>query len=212
MRSLSCVLVREGPSDDWFLPIVLHRALQDMCRDRFPSCGEIQEIRSLPKAGNQHPDSVLAALAEEIGTFDVVLYHHDGAPRSKSDQVIKRMCEAWSSAGFREPLVSVVPVRETEAWLLADVEAIRKTLRVHKLPELGFDPDRVHSVLDPKKEFEAIVRQVAGRKATSEHGIRDYVTRIGATVQIDVLRKVPAFEQWWDEMIDALEGLGYRHG
>lgn len=212
MRSLSCVLVREGPSDDWFLPIVLQRALQDICRDRFPSCGEMQEIRSLSDAGNQHPESVLAAVAEEMGTFDVVLYHHDGAPQSKSGHVIERMRDAWRSAGFREPMVAVVPMRETEAWLLADVEAIRKTLRVRKLPELGFDPARVHSVLDPKREFEAIVRQVAGRKATTEHGIRDYVIRMGATVQIDVLRKVPAFEQWWDDMIDALERLGYQHG
>ncbi|MEV5706525.1 hypothetical protein [Actinoallomurus sp. NPDC052274] len=84
--------------------------------------------------------------------------------------------------------------------------------RVRKLPEPGFEPERVHSVLRPKEEFEAIVRQVAGRKATGEHGVRDYVIRVGATVQIDVLRRVPAFKDWWDEMIEALERLGYQHG
>jgi Domain of unknown function (DUF4276) len=212
MRSLSCVLVREGPSDDWFLPVVLQRALQDMCRERFPSCGEVQEIRSLPEAGDQHPDSVVRAIEAELGTFDVALYHHDGAPTGKSDVVIKRMRGAWQEAGFQEPLVPVVPVRETEAWLLADPEAIRSALRVRKLPEPGFAPERVHSVPRPKEEFEAIVRQVAGRKATGEHGVRDYVIRVGATVEIDVLRRVPAFRQWWDEMIEALERLGYQHG
>lgn len=212
MRSLSCVLVREGPSDDWFLPVVLQRALQDMCREHFPSCGEVQEIRSLPEAGNQHPDSVVSAVAAELGTFDVLLYHHDGSPPDKSDPVIRRMREAWQATGYREPLVPVVPVRETEAWLLADAEAVRSALRVRKLPDFGFEPERVHSVPRPKEEFEAIVRQVAGRRATSGHGIRDYIVRVGATARIDVLRRVPAFALWWDEMIEALERLGYQHG
>jgi hypothetical protein len=209
MRSLSCVLVREGPSDDWFLPIVLQRALQDLCRERFPACGEIQDIRPLPEAGNQHPGSVVAAVSAELGTFDVALYHHDGAPPGKSDAVIKRMREAWR---FREPLVTVVPVRETEAWLLADSEAIRSALRVRKFPDLGVEPERVHSVRSPKERFEAIVREIAGRRAASDHSIRDYVTRVGANVRIDMLRRVPAFELWWNEMSDALEGLGYQHG
>ncbi|GAB3129689.1 hypothetical protein GCM10027161_00660 [Microbispora hainanensis] len=53
MRSLSCVLIREGPSDDWFLPILLRRALEDLVIESFPACREVQEVRSLPKAGNQ---------------------------------------------------------------------------------------------------------------------------------------------------------------
>lgn len=212
MRSLSCVLIREGPSDDWFLPVVLQRALQEMCRQRFPACGEIQEIRSLPRAGNQHPDSVLNAIRAELGTFDVALYHHDGAPFAKSDPLIKRMCHAWDGAGFDEPLVPVVPVRETEAWLLADPEAIRTALRVSKLPALNWDPGRVDSVSDPKEAFKSIIRQEAGPRATSDHGIRDYVFRVGERARLDILRRVPAFAQWWDEMIEALERLGYQHG
>lgn len=45
-----------------------------------------------------------------------------------------------------------------------------------------------------------------------ERSIRDYVMRVGANIRIDVLRRVPAFMSWWNEMSDALEGLGYQHG
>lgn len=35
---------------------------------------------------------------------------------------------------------------------------------------------------------------------------------VAETAGIAGLRKVPAFQQWWNDMTEALEGLGYQHG
>ncbi|WP_066942848.1 hypothetical protein [Microtetraspora fusca] len=35
---------------------------------------------------------------------------------------------------------------------------------------------------------------------------------VAEAADISESRKVPAFRQWWNDMIEALEGLGYQHG
>lgn len=211
MRSLACVLIREGPSDDWFLPILLRRAVEALALESFPACREVQEIRSLPQAGNQHPASVLDAVAAEHGTFDVLLYHHDGAPPGKSDPVIRRMREAWAASRFAEPLVAVVPMRETEAWLLADRPALLRVLNVRKLAGDFVSGGMVENCSDPKRVVAGLLRE-AGFDPGRSGVLRNFYTAVAETADIDALRKVPAFRQWWNDMTEALEGLGYQHG
>ncbi|MEU8198602.1 DUF4276 family protein [Microbispora amethystogenes] len=212
MRSLSCVLIREGPSDDWFLPILLRRALEELVIEAFPACREVQEVRSLPKAGNQSPEPVLAALERERGTFDVVLYHHDGAPPAKSGPVLERMRQTWKASDFTEPLVAVVPMRETEAWLLADSVALVRALSVRTLGRAPVSGPEVESCPDPKAVVETLLRDEAGINPRKSGVLRNFYVSVAETAGIGELRKVPAFRQWWDDMIEALEGLGYQHG
>ncbi|GAA1310491.1 hypothetical protein Psi02_39630 [Planotetraspora silvatica] len=212
MRSLSCVLVREGPSDDWFLPILLRRALENLVVECFPACREVQEVRSLTQAGNQHPTPVLQALEQERGTFDVVLYHHDGAPPAKSDPVIERMRQNWATSDFVEPLVAVVPMRETEAWLLADHVALAKVLNVRRLTRAPAFGSEVESCQRPKAVVDMLLRDEAGINPNKYGVLQNFYVSVAETTDIGELRKVPAFQQWWNDMIEALEGLGYQHG
>ncbi|MBE3007691.1 AAA family ATPase [Microbispora sp. NEAU-D428] len=119
MRSLSCVLIREGPSDDWFLTILLRRALEDLVIESFPACREVQEVRSLPKAGNRSPE--------------------------------------------------------------------------------------------PKAVIDALLGG-AGLNPNGSGVLQNFYVSVAETAGIAELRKVPAFQQWWNDMIEALEGLGYQHG
>ncbi|WP_061297087.1 DUF4276 family protein [Herbidospora cretacea] len=212
MRSVSCVPVREGPTDDWFLPILLRRALEILVIENFPACREVQDIRSLTRAGNQHPDSVIKALEAERGTYDVVLYHHDGAPASKSDEVIRRMREAWEAIGTPEPMVTVVPIRETEAWILADVAALSTVLCLRR-PKTDIPVgEGVERCADPKALLAALLKNDAGMNPGKTGVMRDFYINMAEAADIAVLKKVPSFRQWWADMIKALEGLGYQHG
>ncbi|MGI5154933.1 DUF4276 family protein [Microbispora sp. CA-102843] len=211
MRSLSCVLIREGPSDDWFLPILLRRALEDLVIESFPACREVQEVRSLPKAGNQSPEPVLRALEGERGTFDVVLYHHDGAPPAKSGPVLERMRQTWKASDFEEPLVAVVPMRETEAWVLADEAALVRVLNVRKLGRTVVTGPDVESCRNPKAVIDVLLGG-AGLNPNGSGVLQNFYVSVAENAGIAELRKVPAFQQWWNDMIEALEGLGYQHG
>ncbi|MEW9532641.1 hypothetical protein [Microbispora sp. NPDC049125] len=155
---------------------------------------------------------VREALGGERGAFDVVLYHHDGAPATKSDPVVKRMRQTWVAGGFPEPLVPVVPMRETEAWVLADRTALVKALNVRRLGRAPDSGPGVESCPDPKAVIETLLRDEAGINPSKSGVLRALYVTVAETADIGVLRKVPAFRQWWNDMTEALEGLGYQHG
>ncbi|WP_327047610.1 hypothetical protein OG320_06915 [Microbispora sp. NBC_01189] len=162
MRSLSCVLVREGPSDDWFLPILLRRALEELVIENFPACREVQEVRPLPEAGNQHPETVIKASELERGT--------------------------------------------------ADRTALVRALNLRRLDREPVSGSGVEACPDPKAVIATLLRDEAGMNPKKKGVLRNFYVSVAETAGIGELRKVPAFRQWWDDMIEALEGLGYQHG
>lgn len=57
------------------------------------------------------------------------------------------------SVGF-DGYVILIPVREIEAWLLSDAEALRISFNMRRIPKV---PTRPELVLDPKEKLEEIV-------------------------------------------------------
>lgn len=216
MRYLNCLLVCEGSSDAWFLQPFLHRALEQLVCESFDDVVEIFPIRAL-RADHQRPEDVVAASIREDGVFDVLLYHHDGAPPRHSKDVVERMREAWRTRAGREPLVPVVPVRETEAWVLADRVALATTLSIRAASVEKAVPSRaadIEALIDPKALLRSLVIPTVGMRARRRHHelYEDFLDRLATRVCLDRLREFPSFARWWDDMTEALEGLGYRHG
>jgi hypothetical protein len=209
-RFLLALLVCEGASDEWFLPVVLRRAIQRLC-DGGP--GEVQVEVEAVGADHQRPKTIIDML-DQMGRFEVLLYHHDGAPpgtaQSKVDEVRRAVTAVRS-----EPFVAVVPVRETEAWLLADHEALLDTVGKGALPLLVLEAPRakeVEGLTDPKHILNAAMRMAAGRRASGsklQAERPDIYAAVAANLDLDRLRQVPSFQRWWDEMAQALEKMGF---
>lgn len=215
MRHLNCLFVCEGPSDAWFLQPLLDRALQHLICENFPG-NEAFPIRRI-HADHQRPEDVLAASIREDGTFDVLLLHHDGAPQRSSEKVVERMRAVWRTRAGHEPLVPVVPVRETEAWVLADRAALADTLSIRAAQVEKAVPARaaeIESLIDPKKPLRSLVEPTMSRQDKTHHDefYKDLLELLADNISIDRLREFPSFARWWDDMKQALEGLGYRHG
>lgn len=206
MRYLSTALVSEGPSDDEFLPRLLGRALTELCLTEFDDPVEVADV--LPLRAHSGPptiDETIALVERNAGAFSVVFFHRDQGANAErvQDEWLDRLRQRWP---FKEPLVAVVPVRETEAWLLADGQALRDALGVRwSDEEMGLPPHprQVEDVPDPKKTLENVIRQV--RRPTNGHR-----GQLGELVSLDRLRLVPAFQRWWDDTRQALLALGYR--
>ncbi len=50
------------------------------------------------------------------------------------------------------------------------------------------------------------------RQTWSTSDFTEPLASVAETAGIAEPRKVPAFRQWWNDVIEALEGLGYQHG
>jgi Domain of unknown function (DUF4276) len=220
MRYLGLALFAEGPTDYRFLPPVLRRATEDLCLRLARSTIEVQEVLRL-YAPNDYRDAdlatqILEAAREANGAFNILFVHTDGAgdPAAAYEQRIKPAAQriAVELSGQQERTVGVVPVREMEAWTLADGDALRGAFgTVLDNTGLGIPMKarEVEGLLDPKQILEQAYTKVTGGKRRVRRKAADFFDAIGERVRLKRLREVPAYQAFEEELHLALVELGY---
>lgn len=153
--------IADGPSD---LPLAQH--LEWLCRRKGTEVEIVrvpgERLRTRTVAGR------LEVLLDEDPAFDMLFVHRDSEDRLPAPR-FEEIQKAVNSVGFLGPVVGVVPIRMTEAWLLLDEEAIRQVAgrpngnTPLKLPK----PAHVESIADPKRllrETLALASEASGRR------------------------------------------------
>jgi hypothetical protein len=211
VRWISCLLVCEGQSDERFLKPLFERVVPVLGLEHSGAHLIVDVRRAWADA--QRPDEIVEALQTEAGQFDLVLYHHDGKPRRVADEKIAEVRRALEAARLTRPMIEVVPIREVEAWMLADPEAIAAAWGVPS-ESVGMlvpaSPRDVESIGDPKSLLRDVVESFKRprRRSRPDGDEREYYFKtLAEVVDIRRLRGVPQFEKWWIEMTEALEGL-----
>jgi Domain of unknown function (DUF4276) len=210
VRYLTCFLVCEGNSDKWFLTELLRRALDEICLEA--SSRIVEVVIEHVQADHQRPAAIADALMS-AGKFDLLLYHHDGSPHGTSQAKVTEVCSSLARER-REPVVPVVPVRETEAWMLADPDAVASLLGVRpaSMTTSGF-PVRakdVEEVADPKQLLKSAMESCAGHGTGLRIPKQDLFLVLAERIDLDRLREVPSFARWWTDMTEALVKMGYK--
>ena len=191
-RYLSLALLTEGASDQWFLVPLVDRLIAELALEA-PIGFDYSGVVVGECFTVAHRDLVVSEVADLLCYFDIVMVHHDHNERGKVDAVRERFPDD------AHRIVALVPVRETEAWMLADPEALREAAPARDTAwELPYD---VEKVADPK----AVLKAALGGRRDAE---RDF-GRLGQTVALDALSKVPAYRRWTAELRRAMEGLRF---
>jgi hypothetical protein len=195
-------LVSEGPSDDAFLSAVLARSAEGIC----PAGTQVDDglvVRAA--AGPASQADTLRVLESYEGAFGVVVVHHDGDsdPEGSRQRWVTSLDARWRAAGHLEPVVGVVPIRETETWALADSEALWRMVgrprgdRTLGLPSRRADLEKMP---DPKRTLRTLFER-CGRWDPA------YLERLGRLVSLERLRELPAFQRWENDLAEALQTL-----
>jgi hypothetical protein len=219
MRYLGLALFAEGPTDYRFLPPVLRRATEDLCLRLARSTIEVGEVLAL-YAPNDYRDAELAtqileAAREANGAFNILFVHTDGASDSVGayKQRVKPAAQRIAvELGGQQRTVGVVPVREMEAWTLADGDALRGAFgTVLDNTGLGIPTKarEVEGLFDPKQILEQAYTKVIGGKRRGRRKAADFFDAIGERVRLERLREVPAYHSFEEELHLALVELGY---
>lgn len=120
MKVLSITLVTDGSSDRALIPIVEWLVAKKLNEHPF----QVQLAEALPKHGKGLKNRISYALAHY--NCDILIIHRDAEGedwRIRFDEIN----QAISTVAFGEThMVSVIPVRMTEAWLLFDEMAVRR--------------------------------------------------------------------------------------
>lgn len=200
-------LMSEGSTDTRFYVGLLRRVLEDVLFTRAVRGFEIADLFELgDTSGLVEPDVVCAELESRgAWAFSMVFVHRDADARddSKSAPWVEGIRgqlvdERWSR------LVLIIPVRMTEAWVLADGDALRAALGVSWSDEdLGvpMNPADVEKISEPKSTIRSVVDRLRGPSV-------DVHSRVGERVSLEVLRRVPAYRDMETHLVESLASQG----
>jgi hypothetical protein len=200
-------LYAEGRSDYEFLLPLLNRLLDGLAASLFDGAYELgpaAAIDARSPAGLHRAERIAIAIGEWWGTCTLFVIHADGAadPDGARRDLILPGLEAARAAAPRRHVTSAacVPVREMEAWMLADPSVLEELVGESATPAYPTDPE---DDINPKASL---------RRILNESGLRRAPERLfaffGERVRFDALRRLSAFRAFEEELIEALGELG----
>jgi hypothetical protein len=209
MTDLHVTLLSDGPSDR-----VLLRPISWLLGQHLSGEIAVQlqwaDFRPLAKRPENLAQRIVRAL--ELYPADLLFVHRD-AERESPDVRYAEIEQARAESRVAVPIVSVVPVRMTEAWLLFDVPAIRRAAgNPNGTDSLRIPVRDAESVADPKgllKESIRIASGLSGRRF-GRFNLSSAVYR--AVEYIDdftPLRTLPSFRKLEADLANAVRDHGW---
>ena len=212
MTSLRYTLLSDGSSDRALIPILTWVVSEHLPTSAIQA--DWADLRRLPRVPQGLSARIAAAL--ELYPCDLLFVHRDAERQPAIDRVAE-VEAAVEELGPRVsvPVVSVVPVRMQEAWLLIDESAIRRASgnpngrQAVELPLLR----RIEAVPDPKVVLDALLRRCSGLHGrrlrqfpTSERAVRvaEFISDFAP------LRTLPAFSAFETRLVHLIEERGWN--
>ncbi len=203
------VLISEGSSDNGLIP---HLEAVCLYAGADEARGIALERQRLPLVGSKVVDKIRAAmiLAPQANLF---LIHRDADspdPRRRHAEIEQAVEECY----LQKPWVAVVPIQETEAWLLLDEPAVRRIAgKPNGTHPLGLPTAAtVESMASPKECLQQAIfdaNPVTGRKHKNLK--RDFpmhrqilLQRLSISGEI---RNVPSWKRMRDDLTVALAAV-----
>ncbi|WP_437276860.1 hypothetical protein [Sorangium sp. So ce375] len=180
----------------------------EICKGGFyiDDARRINEPRRIRGASRE--ERIAAAIEESWSECNLFVVHSDG--EGAPDEVRRERIEPGLARARRArpdlAAAACVPVRETEAWMLADPEAFCRIFETDRTPLLPHDPE---AESDPKKALETAL---CGLGARMGRGVEEYYAVLGAEVRLDSLRRLAAFQQFRDELWKAIAAIATPSG
>lgn len=219
MRHLGLALFSEGPTDDRFLAPLLQRLCQDLCQRHSDHAVDIADdvvLLQTPRrdSGKPRAERVVQAAAEAAGAWQILFLHADGAgdaAASHARLVAPGLTLVEQRCGALGVGVAVVPIRETEAWALADGDALRFVFGTTLDDAALGVPARarqVESITDPKQALEAAHARTGPTGRHARAGAAASLSSLGQRVALTRLRQVPSFARTEADVMTAMRQLG----
>ncbi|BDU10048.1 hypothetical protein PRtIB026_A47830 [Pseudomonas sp. RtIB026] len=218
MRYLGLALFAEGSTDYYFLRPLLQRLCEDICAHDAAYPIEVSEVLGLddPETKDRLPrvERIAQSAAMARGAWNILFVHTDGAndPQRARQQLVQPGLDlVHDTMGGEGAGVGVVPIRETEAWVIADGNALRCAFGTELTDQqLGLPAVRnVEGVADPKAILRGAFTSTNPPSRRLRQGVSPYLNTLGEQASLEVLRNLASFQALETELRLALRKLGF---
>jgi len=215
-------LYTEGPTDIRFLESIVKRTFEKICFDECSKSVQVSDIFPIKITKSSFIEDVINASRQGADNFGIIILcvHADADDSSDKGVYQNKITPALSAIenaedeGICKIIVPVIPVRMTEAWMLADKALLKKEIGTNKTDQ-ELDIYRApEQYADPKATIEEAIR-IAQQERTRRHRnklmIADIYLSIGQSISIDKLKQIPSYIKFQENIRIAFRKLNYLH-
>lgn len=203
----------EGPSDFDFLKPLAFRVLEQVLLERSTFQFELPapvDVHPGGRPGNA-PSAVVDLVKSQFRHLDILFYHADAGGGVDATYANLVLPVARDLEEFSIPVVGIVPRREMESWATADAEGLCAVLglEVGRVPlPLEFVPNRVESILDPKRALRDFIGDLPIRRFKPIGAEFSFLGSLALRVSLHQLLRVPQFARFVCDMECVLKEKG----
>lgn len=221
MAQLFVGLMAEGPTDYRFLLPIIEKTLIDIA---LHASGDIDisvfEVKYEKNGGFN--DYVLSASKNGINDFGIMLLviHSDSDDSTSTDTYQNKILPAFRfiekqpDEDLCKGLVALVPVYETESWMLADKDLFKRKIGTNLSDaQLGI-AGHPESFNNPKEKIESAIkigRSTLPNKLKNNLKIGELYLTLGETITIDKLARFTSFQNFRTNIEEKLRNLNLLH-
>lgn len=223
MRQLTLALYAEGSTDGNFLPKIIERTTESILSQRSSQPTQVH----LPYSKCNKPEDIVKRdqcilyVAYETAGYDALIIHSDGDDRGYEQTLIELfqpgknfVLDAKNRDEYIcEDLVPLIPVRMTEAWMLADLDALCTVLgKKVEARALGMPTKAklVEKELKPKKTLDRVIQIAYPHQSRDWKRFKEKLyEELGSEISLKRLSEVPSYQQFVEDMTTALQTLNF---
>jgi len=215
-RTLVLAFYAEGMTDERFLPTIIRRTAEDLLAARGRTSVEVLDPfvidHGIKRRFHTQEDRILAAARAAAG-YHALLVHADADHATRDRALNERYLPGFrrvqaSPQGACSTLVPLIPIHMVEAWMLADMDALRDVIgTTADAQQLGLPPT-IHQIEDnpdPKALLHQVIRNAsAGQTRRRRVKASEVVEPLAQRVRLDRLGTLAAYQQFRGDLLQAL--------
>jgi len=217
-RQIFIGLMREGTTDQLFLKSIIERTFDDIkfeCNTDI-DIFDIEEIKT--STGTTFNEKVLESASKGLENFGMmILCVHADADNKELEATYRNKIfpalvelEAKESNKYCKIVVALVPIQETEAWMLADKELLKQEIGTDKSDnELLFNRDP-ELIANPKEVIEnaiRIAREGYPKRRRKDLTISELYLPIGQSLDLEKLETFCSYQDFKTNIKEAFRQL-----
>lgn len=223
MTALVMALYAEGHADEGFLPVIIQRTAEQVLAQRGRAVVDVLGPIILNHTiDHQFPTRVERMLeaARRASGYHALIVHADAdyptRDRALAERFIPGQKEVYKISQTQELvceyLVPIIPVQMTEAWMLADPDALREVIGVRLTAEaigVPAHPHQVESDPDPKQTLNTAIQKALAQRSRRRRrmDVRSVYEPLARQISLARLSGVPAYAQFMADLTRTLIAL-----
>lgn len=220
MKTLVIALYAEGRTDERFLPILVQRTAESILIKKAESPVDVLEPLIIePDHDVSKREDKILSVAKKAAGYHAIIIHADADHPDRNRAFEERFQPGYEQVKrirqieqVCENLLPLIPVQMIEAWMLADVEALRNIIGTNLTAEQLDLPTRTHTIEDntnPKQTLQAALKKAQLNRPKRRRSIdwEDLHTSLAKQINLEKLINLPSYKQFVNDLTDLLTQL-----